>query len=340
MALSNEFVQSRREENCLKWAIVGTGYMASIWAELLLLDKIGKLHAVSSRSLSNARAFGRKFGCKHTFVEVDDMLLRIADELDFIYIATPLETHYEISKKCIEAGVNVLTEKPAMAQAGDWLELTQLAKRHRVLLIEGMWMRCLPTFRQAERWIDQGRIGKVEWIKVDLQKFQVPGTKDAPHDIGVMMDFGVYALYFACHFLGGYPDWFECNGRYDQAGRDTDWAIIAGKDNKKAVINVSSNIHATSSAAIVGEKGVIEWSSPFNRTNKVALRCFHPCTTYQFKNFQYRIDGFEYQLAEVTLALKRAQLESRLLPHQKTLDTLRLAESVQEKAKAQTSHRE
>ena len=104
--------------------------------------------------------------------QLDDMLSDISDELDFVYIATPLESHAPIIRKCILAGVNILSEKPATETADIWAELASLAKQHGVLLIEGMWMRCLPTFVQANEWINDGKIGDVRWIRADMHKFQ------------------------------------------------------------------------------------------------------------------------------------------------------------------------
>lgn len=328
MVLAGKIIRIKKDDDCLKWAIVGTGYMATTWADTLLMSKIGVLHAVCSRSLGKSEAFGQKFGCSKAYCGVEALLVSQADELDFVYVATPLKSHYPIIKRCIEAGVNVLTEKPATECADEWSELAKMAKQHDVLLIEGMWMRCLPTFRQAETWIEEGEIGKVTWIKAELNKFQIPFPGQLREDTGVLMDYGVYALYFACHFLGGQPEWINSYGRQDSNGDDADWMIAAGKDEKTAVINISSNFHSASRAAVVGEDGLIEWGSPFNRTSNVVLHCFRS-GNQNSKEFVYQNQGFEHQLAEVTRTQKEGLKESRLLSHQMTLSTLGFAEEVQ-----------
>lgn len=325
--LARKILRTGKEDACLKWGIIGTGYMAATWADLLLRSPVGELHAVCSRSPIKAREFGRKFGCDKVFGKLEEMLADVGEELDFVYVATPLASHSEIIQKCIEFGVNVLSEKPATETAKEWAVLAQMAKQRDVLLIEGMWMLCLPTFRQAESWIAEGQIGEVTWIRADLHKFQLPVPSGAGRDTGVLMDYGVYALSFACHFLGGSPDWCQSHWRQNSHGADADWAVVAGRQERTAVINVSSNLHASSRAAVIGESGMIEWGDPFNRAGEITLRNFKSCDEHS-KNFTYRNQGFEFQLEEVTRTLREGLSESRILHHQMTFDALSLADRV------------
>lgn len=317
--LTRKMLRASKEDSCLKWGIVGTGYMATTWADLLLVSRIGELHAVSSRSENRARIFGQKFGCHSTFGHLEDML---TEQLDFVYVATPLDSHYSIIEQCIKAGVNVLSEKPVTRTAEEWSALQRLAQQNKVLLIEGMWMLCLPTFRQAEQWIEEGLIGDVSWIKVELNKFQLPHAGNTCPDTGVLMDYGIYALCFACYFLDGYPEWCESHNRKNSDGVDTDWTIVAGRKGVTAVINISSNSHASSTASVIGDTGMIEWGSPFNRANEIAL---YSVKTGQreTRRFTYQNEGFEFQLDEVTRALKNGFSENRVLNDRITLDTLK-----------------
>lgn len=303
--------------------------MASVWADLLLSSSSGELHAVCSRSVLKASQFGQKFGCSRTFGQLDDMLAETGDELDFVYVATPLVSHYAIIERCIHAGVNVLTEKPATQTSDEWLALSQEAKKRGVLLVEGMWMQCLPTFTQASAWIEQGKIGIVRWIRADINKFQPTLTGQPGRDTGVLMDYGIYAIRFAYHFLGGQPEWSQSHARRDANGNVTDWAIIAGRSGKTAVVNISSNSHASSTAAVIGDKGMIEWQSPFNRTDTITLHNFQSFDLI-FKRFAYHNMGFEFQLEEVTRSLKENLIECKTLNHQATQDTLNFAQRVQD----------
>jgi len=308
--------------------------MATNWADLLLGSKIGVLHSVCSRTAGRADEFGRSFGSVRNYDRLDEMLEKEAAELDFVYIATPLVSHYDISKKCLEAGVGVLSEKPVTPTLDLWEDLAALAKKKGVRLIEGMWMRCLPTFRQAESWINEGAIGKVSTIRVDFNKFipSVDGRSGA--STGVLMDYGVYALYFSCYFLGGVPSEFHSHCLRDQGGVDFAWAIIARRNGRTAIINMSAAYHGGSGAAIYGEKGMIEWGSPFNRTDEIVLRRHGLGDKNQARiRFPYSYSGLEFQLEEVTRVAKQGLLESRLLTHKMTHDTLRFAGLLKDKVR-------
>lgn len=51
------------------------------------------------------------------------------EKLEYVIIATPPSTHYDIIKNCLNAGVNVLVEKPAVLDLNQWDEVVALAKQ-------------------------------------------------------------------------------------------------------------------------------------------------------------------------------------------------------------------
>lgn len=329
--LSKGLLRRKKSGSPLKWAIIGTGYMASVWADLLLESDSSELHCVCSRFPENAEAFRRKFGGSSAFHDLDLMLITQSDMLDFVYIATPLTSHYSIIRKCIEAGISVLSEKPVAKSSAEWKELALLATQNGVILIEGMWMRCLPTFRQAEEWVNRGEIGVVQLVRADIYKFQLSKYMNRNDTGGVLLDYGVYPLYLVCFFLGGLPDQFVSSVRYNSIGADTDWDIIAERGDIRASIGISSNFGGSSRSSIIGDKGIIEWSSPFNRSSEITLYNLET-QNKEVRKFKYRNYGFEYQLAEVTQTLREGRMESKLLKHQLTYDTLCFAEVLAQNA--------
>ncbi len=62
------------------------------------------------------------------------------ENLDYVVVATPPHTHYNIIKNCLLAGVNVIVEKPAVLEITEWDNLTKLAdKAHLVLEVVYHW---------------------------------------------------------------------------------------------------------------------------------------------------------------------------------------------------------
>ncbi len=297
--------------------------MASLWADLLLNSEVGVLEAVCSRDAARAHSFARRFGGRHPYGSLGDMLAERAGELDCIYVATPLGSHAVAIESCLRAGVGVLTEKPATERAEEWVKLVELATTREVFLAEGMWTRCLPTFVQAQEWVEEGRIGVVRSIRADLQKAGPPSP--AAQRTGVLMDYGVYPLYLACHFLGGAPERVDVRTGPDRGEVDKEWAIRAERDGATAIVNISTGFAGNTGASVTGELGAIEWGTPFNRTDRISLRRFEDGRVEDHR-YRYLAEGFEHQLAEVTRSIRLGLPESPLLAHRMTLETLRLAE--------------
>ena len=66
-----------------------------------------------------------------TFRKLEDLLADKAIEL--VIVNTPNSTHYEYTKKALEAGKHVIVEKPFTVTAGEGEELIQLAKKEKPL---------------------------------------------------------------------------------------------------------------------------------------------------------------------------------------------------------------
>src|SRR5947207_15267836 len=92
------------------WAILGTGRIAHTFAKGLQSSETGTLHAVGSRTLEAAKAFGAEFNvpaCYGSYAEA------LADpDVQCVYISMPHTYHVEWSIKAADAGRHILCEKP------------------------------------------------------------------------------------------------------------------------------------------------------------------------------------------------------------------------------------
>lgn len=321
------FGKTKKNVNPLRWGILGLGYMAEVFSCAIDGSKDNIVFAVASRNIDKAKKFASIHGGCNAYGCYEDMVNDDSLQLDVIYIATPVKYHYEHIKLCLLAGKNVLCEKPITSTLNQFEELTTIAYEHNCFFMEGMWMKCLPTFQRACQWIAEGRIGDTELVKVDFYKRELIHGDHAIYNAneggGILCDFGVYAIAFMEHFLGGYPDTIVANNRYSVHGIDADWNIVAEKNNIRAVINLSANFGSLSKAAVIGSMGVIEWDSQFNRTNRVAL--------YNAKGVQvdcfvanYKHEGFEYEIDEVQKCIREGKNESSLVSICSSLNVLRI----------------
>lgn len=318
----------KKSPDALRWGMIGLGNMAEVFASALDDDKDSEIVAVASRSISKATAFASKHGHAKAYGSYDEMLKDSSLQLDVVYIATPPKYHAGHIRQCLEAGQNVLCEKPITTSSNELVPLIALAKEKGLFLMEGMWMKLLPTFQQARKWIIEGNIGQPRLIKADFYKRERIRPEltifNSAEGGGVLSDYGVYAIAFAEAFLG-MPEIILSHSLLSSYKIDSDWQIYLERNEIQAYINLSSDFASSSKAVIVGDDGSIEFNSQFNRTNKVSLYS-KDGSLIEEKQYTYCSEGFEYEIAHLRGILKRVEKESDIVTLQDSLNVINICE--------------
>lgn len=318
----------KKTSNPVRWGVMGTGYMAETLCSAIDGNANGIVCAVASRSKDRASSFAKKHGKCIAYGSYQEL---VADKsIDIIYIATPTICHYENIKLCLEAGKNVLCEKPITSCLAELIELKNLAKANNCFLMEGMWMKCLPTYQKAVEWIKTGKIGEVELIKADFYKREKIRPEAAIYNAemggGVLKDYGVYAVSFPLGFMDTICV-VEGKSRQSKFGIDADWQIYLSDGTRKAFINISSNFSSQSKAAVIGKNGTIEWESQFNRTHIISLYDANGSKIESIK-WNYVHEGFEYELDEVHASIKKGLKESPVVTLESSMKTLEIIDNL------------
>lgn len=320
---SNRLYASRRAEDwsCCQWGIVGTGYMGEQFSRYLGQTEGCNVRSVCSRDAKRARAFMRRHGAVAGYSDLVEMLDAERGCLDVVYVATPVSTHYGIAMQCIEAGYNVLCEKPLCETLDQAKDLFDAADANGVLLVEGMWSSYLPTYRKAKEWIAEGAIGTVRSVQAAIRKPAQGGEKSC------LLDFGAYTVSFAVQFLGEGRCKVSGFSACDAEGEDRRWDIdIAAPSGASAEVCLSTIAEGDSSAEIAGSLGSIYFPAQFNRTNEVELRDTGG-NVLERLSFDYRHLGFEHEISSVAAAVKGRS--SVVEPSREdTLATIALMESL------------
>lgn len=315
----------KKNENPVRWGIIGLGYMAECFSEAIKGNKDGIVVAVASRSKEKATIFSKKHDYCKAFGSYEAMVTEFGSQLDIVYIATPTNCHYDNIKLCLSAGLNVLCEKTITSNEEELIELQKLAKEKGCFLMEGMWMKCLPSYQKALSWFEEGRIGSLDLVKVDFYKREEVNLTRAifnkDQDGGVLKDYGVYAIAFPTGFLRGMPDEMIGHSRFSAHEIDTDWSVYMRFGVTQVFINISSDFQSQSKAALIGSKGTIEWNAQFNRTNVITLFDENGKKIEQF-HAEYEFDGFEYEVNEVQTSIKKGLKQSVLVPLDSSLHTV------------------
>jgi predicted dehydrogenase len=87
------------------------------------------------------------------------------DDIEAVIVATPPDSHVEIARAAISAGIHVLVEKPAARHVDELLGLPQLAAEHDVRVRVGFNLRYHRAFQQARRLVDSGILGPLLYVR-------------------------------------------------------------------------------------------------------------------------------------------------------------------------------
>lgn len=199
--------------NRLRWGILGTGNIASQFANDLAHSATGTLRGVASRDPAKAARWLTSLhdpqppSCT-PFPDYQSLLH--SPEIDAVYIALPNTLHSEWTSRAIRAGKHVLCEKPLAITAAEAEALFELARAQEVVLIEGFMYRAHPQTQLLRETLTSGRIGKLRLMQINFC-FDRPATREdsryhPDEGGGSLMDVGCYCLDLARYLTGEEPD--------------------------------------------------------------------------------------------------------------------------------------
>ncbi len=112
-------------------------------------------------------------------------------KFDGFIVATPAETHFEITKKILESKYHVLVEKPMTIKLEHAIKLNEISKTNNVNLMVGHVMLFHPAFQKIKEMINLNIIGDLQYIysnRVNLGSIRSEENvfwSLAPHDISI-----------------------------------------------------------------------------------------------------------------------------------------------------------
>lgn len=314
----------------IRIALIGAGGISRKMAQTIEVVPDAELYAVSSRAIENAKAFAKEYSVPHAYTYDE----AIADpNVDLCYIALPHVLHYEFSKKCLLAGKNVLCEKPLCINARQAEELFSIAKEKGVFFSEHMWARFLPEVKAVQKLIADGAIGDVKYMSA-VTACNCLSSKDLTDPSkagGMLLDCGIYVLTCVDLILGDNISDIETRAVLSKEGVDLhSTTTLHYPDGRAASLYISMDSCFANKITIAGEKGYIQFNSPFGWTN-IGVYTGTDKLAYEVEMKERKSGGYEYILTAICDAIKNGKPYCEECPPEKTLYILRLMDTLREK---------
>ena len=207
----------------IRWGVIGCGDVVEHKSGPALQQAAGSdIAAVMRRDGAKAADFARRHGVPRWYDDADRLLSD--PDVNAVYIATPPDSHAELTLRAAQAGKRVLVEKPMARTVRECEAMIAGCRAAGVPLHVAYYRRFYARFRHAKRLIDDGLLGRLVSVTLQMAK---PTPAQTPDDIpwrlrpevsggGLFVDTGSHRVDII-HFLAG--DMVDVRGHAAHLGK-------------------------------------------------------------------------------------------------------------------------
>jgi predicted dehydrogenase len=214
-----------------------------------------------------------------SYQEMAEAEAKRADKVDFVSIATPNHTHFEIAKTFVEAGFNVVCDKPMTFDLAQAEELLRVVEKSSVVFAVSHNYTGHPLVRQAREMVLNGELGEINairsnyiqgWLRTRLESDNQkqaawrtdPGKSGAA---GCFGDIGTHAYNLGRYITGLLPKELSCQLKTYVEGRKLDdygVALVRFENGAIGTVTASQISHGRENDIFIeidGTKASLEW---------------------------------------------------------------------------------
>jgi predicted dehydrogenase len=208
----------------LRWGLIGGGEGSQIGPVHRIAATVDGEFAFLAGALDHrpesGRAFGRRLGlaADRAYGDWQDMLegeRGRPDRVELVTVATPNASHHAITRAFLEAGFDVLCEKPLTTTVAEALEIVRLAEATGRICAINYGYTGYPLVRHMRAMVARGDLGRIRLVVAEFAHGHHANAADAdnprvrwrydPAQAGVSAQFadcGIHALHMACFVTG------------------------------------------------------------------------------------------------------------------------------------------
>jgi predicted dehydrogenase len=234
-------------------AVVGLGYWGPNLLRVLVERRDVSVRWICDVDPDRLERFARRYPSAGTTTDLEELL---ADpDVDCVFLATPVFTHYDLAMRCLAAGKHTFIEKPLAPSAEEAGELIRVAGESGLTLMCGHTFLYSPPVRMVKRLIDSGELGELYFIsssRVNLGLHQ--------RDVSVVWDLGPHDFSILLYWLGCRPSTIRATGRDSIVPGIADVAFVTMEFDSGLIANVELSWLAPSKlrrTVIVGSRKMV-----------------------------------------------------------------------------------
>ena len=283
--------------------IVGSGTIVESFIEAANANGDINIISIYSRDKSSERIkyLMEKYSIIMAYSDYDEMLKNTM--LDFIYVASPNTLHFEHSLKALEAGKNVICEKPFTSTKKEAKALYAAAKLNNKMIFEAIVNIHMPNFKLIRDLLPE--LGQIRSIQLNYSQYssrydkflagETPNVFNPHFSGGALMDINIYNVHFMMGLFGEplkhkyYPN--------IERGIDISGLLVMEYGGFFASLVGAKDTESDNFAVIQGEKGTLYIGNGANGCEYLELKSNRQKRSIKY-NLQHQTNGLYYEIGE------------------------------------------
>ena len=260
----------------MKLGIIGSGMIVKDFLSFAHELPEIKLEAITARNIENLKELQNKYNIKEIYTDIDFCLEN--KEIDTIYVAVPNNLHYTVAKHALEAGKNVICEKPFTLKYDEAVELFKIAEDKGLILIEAITNQYQKNYLDIKDNIDN--IGEIRLVECNFSQFSsryeafkngvIAPVFDKSKGGGVLGDLNIYNIHFVVGLFGRPNKVHYAPNIVNDV--DTSGILLLEYDNFKVVCIAAKDTFNNSYVNIQGDQGIIKVIGPTNEVPNYSIQ--------------------------------------------------------------------
>ena len=302
-------------------AFIGSGMIVGEVLAMLRneLPHIKPQSIFAHSDVERAQALAKEFGIAKVFTDYEALLRE--DDSDCIYIANVNTAHYYFAMKALQAGRNVIIEKPICMTYEETNQIVTLSREKGLFLIEAVSLLHMPNIQMLKKSLPS--LGSIKLIHCDYSQYSSRYDRYMQGDIapafnpslggGALRDLNVYNINFVVALFGN-PESVEYKANIGHNGVDTSGMLIMNYHDFQCVCSAAKDSYGKPFATIQGDKGIIYVDGSVSilshftlsartvdgtlETTEHSHNTFKHRLAHEFENFRLMIENHDFKTME------------------------------------------